>query len=69
MNWQQLDEYILYKSTLSKIIKVSDVNIEGIDLDNTINSLEKKGLIYILDNILYNPNNCILDGIKIIINC
>lgn len=61
----KLDEYSIYKETLNKKIKLDEINIDNIDIKDTLKRLEKKGLIYILDDTLYNPNNCILDGMKI----
>ena len=63
----KFDEFNLYKETLNKKIKLNEINIDNIDTMEVAKRLEKKGLIYILDEILYNPNNCILDGVKIIL--
>ncbi len=62
-----LDEYYVYKETLNKKIKLDELNIANIDVIDAAKRLEKKGLIYILDDTLYNPNKCVLDGIKIVI--
>ena len=62
-----LDEYFVYVKTLNKKIKLSELSEKDFDAKDSAYRLQKKGLIYILNDVLYNPNNCILDGIKIVL--
>ena len=62
-----LDEYFVYVKTLNKKIKLGELSEKDFDAKDSAYRLQKKGLIYILDDVLYNPNNCILDGIKIVL--
>lgn len=62
-----LDEYCIYKETLNKKIKLDEISLNDINVYDAAKRLEKKGLVYILDDTLYNPNNCVLDGIKVVL--
>lgn len=63
----RLDEYYVYRATLNKKIKLNELYIDDVDTLDASKRLQKKGLVYILEDTLYNPNNCILDGIKIVL--
>lgn len=62
-----VDEYYLYTNTINSKVKIDELKTDNMDVIEVAKRLEKKGLVYILNDILYNPNNCILDGIKIIL--
>lgn len=63
----KFDEYYLYTKTINSKINLNEIIIDDLNIIEVAKRLEKKGLIYILDDTLYNPNNCILDGIKIVL--
>ena len=62
-----LDEFCVYKETLNKKVKLDEISLNDINVYDAARRLEKKGLVYILDDTLYNPNNCVFDGIKVVL--